>query len=162
MAVRFRGQRPTVERNGLADVILEGAQVAQPPRYSGTGDGDLVVETHFGLGMLITQDCELDKPDPVFLVAPLVDIRTFGEKAVEGIRELQKFRWFYLPPYSGSGRLTSWGHAVADFAGSTPLAPNVLASLDRVVSLAPEVRAALQAALMRYLARVEPRKLAAK
>jgi hypothetical protein len=162
MAARFRGQRPTLQRHGLAEVILEGAPIAQAPRYSGTGEGDLVVETHFGLGMLITQDCELDKPDPTFLVVPLVDIRTFSEQAIEAIRELQKFRWFYLPPHTGSSRLTSWGHAVADFAACTPVTPNVLANLQRVVSVAPTVRDALQAALIRYFARLEPRKQAAR
>lgn len=157
MAARFRGARPTLERHGLADVILEGAKIAQAPRYSGTGDGDLVVETHFGLGMLLTQDCELDKPDPTFLVAPLLDIRTFADEAIEAIRELRKFRWFYLAPHQGRGRFSSWGHAVADFAAATPVAPNVLASLERVVSLAPVVRDAMQTALIRYLARLEPR-----
>src|SRR5258708_32137260 len=158
-AARFRGQPPTMERHGLADVILEGAPDKQPHRYSGTGDPDLVVPVHFGLVRLLTHDCELDKERATFWVAPLVDIQTFNADAITAIAELRRFRWFYLPPFHGSGKLTSWGHAVVDFGGVTTVgASTLLDRADRITSLADSVRRPLQLALLRYVGRVQPRR----
>ena len=158
-AARYRGQAPTVQRNGLADVIMEGGPAPQPPRYSGTGDQDLVVTAHFGLVMLLTHDCELDKDRATFWVAPLVDLRTFTEDAITAIRELRRFRWFYLPPYNGPGKYTTWSHAAVDFGGVTTVAARVLIErTERVTSLAEPARRPLQLALLRYVGRVQPRK----
>jgi hypothetical protein len=159
-AARYRGQAPTIQRNGLADVIIEGGPAPQQPRYSGTGDQDLVVSAHFGLVMLLTHDCELDKDRATFWLAPLIDLRTFGDDAITAIKELRRFRWFYLPPFEGPGKYTSWSHAAVDFGGVTTVGPRILRErAERVTSLAESVRRPLQLALLRYAGRVQPRKL---
>jgi hypothetical protein len=139
-------------RGSRVEVYLhseDGPEPQQPWTWA-TGE-DVVVRAIKGYGVLLSQDCELEKKDPkiAFGYVRLVD-GSQGETAMGLIKNRSKFRSFYL---AGQDADPSFPEAYVDFGRITTLDLEAIRPLDRYASMTDDVRLAMREDFIDFLTR---------
>jgi len=113
-----------------------------------TGE-DVVVRATRGLAVLLTQDCELEKPRSklTFALVRLLD-HSIPLEAVETWRRRERYRIFYLGEQDEEPR---FGPAYVDFGRLTTVNLEALRLEDRLLSMTDYVRDALCEDFIAYL-----------
>ncbi len=115
----------------------------------------VVAPCDFSRAVLLTYDCEIDKPAAKFmtfaLVRPLDPRMPDSDKAT--IRENRKFACFYLP-----GEPANAPEAYVDFRRLSTVGIDLVKSANRISRLTDQSRKGLLFQFYRYLARVDLRK----
>jgi len=103
----------------------------------------MVVEGERGFGILLTQDCELDKTRPTLIFAR-VRFVTPGTEAhhLDRIRQRRVYRSFFLP--ASEGPEVGFPASIVDFGRLTTLHPSAVRHDDRILSLHDDVRDCLR------------------
>lgn len=108
----------------------------------GRAGTNMVVEGERGLGILLTQDCELDKAKPTLIFARIRFVTPGTElQHLQRIRERRVYRSFFLPASEQDFRLPA---SIVDFGRLTTLLPSAVRHDDRVLSLHDDVRDCLR------------------
>jgi hypothetical protein len=110
---------------------------------------DVVVRAKRGYGVLLTQDCELDKPRPMltFALIRLLDGSQHADD-VEVMRNRGKYRSFYLEEQAEDPRFPK---AYVDFGYLTTLHPDACRLDDRILSMADDVKDALREDFIQFM-----------
>ena len=121
--------------------VSEDQQPAQQPFDWKEGE-DVVVRAMRGFAVLLTQDCELDKPKPLLTFAHvrLVD-GSQHEEDIDIMRNRAKYRSFYLEEQREEPRFPK---AYVDFGRLTTIHPAAFRPADRILSMTEDVRDALR------------------
>jgi hypothetical protein len=144
--VRNRQPKP----GGRVEVYLHSEDGPDPQQPFNWGSGeDVVVRAIKGYGVLLSQDCELEKLNPMiaFGYVRLVD-GSQGENAMELIRNRRKFRSFYLAAQEAD---PAFPEAYVDFGRITTLALDAIQILDRYASMSDEVRDAMREDFIEFM-----------
>lgn len=117
---------------------------------------NVVVRGRIAPGILLTQDCEIDKPRATFLFAEVRSVAGIPQEDVEVLRRRQKYRAFFL---EGQGEMP---HSFVDFGRLTTIDAGALREADRWLSLTEVIRSALREDFAEFLAndRGDPRETA--
>ena len=150
---------PVVHLKGALPRKLKSTFIAGGrPGYSadeelGTAPGSFEVSAacDYSSAILLSYDCEIDKPNTKTLTVALVrpldpSIPADGQQI---IRQNQNSAYFYLP--AGRG----FGERYVDFRRLATLSVEIVSSAKRLASLSDEAWKALQFQLIRYLTRFE-------
>jgi hypothetical protein len=114
---------PEVPENPLAPVEYRAQRIS--------------MNAHIGLGVLLTQDCELEKHRPMLTFAQVRFIdKSMAGVAIETIRTRNNWRRFYLEEQAEP----HFPRAYIDFARLTTIHPGALNVGDRLLSLNDIVR----------------------
>ncbi len=143
-------KRATLPGNRDGFEIVAPAPSATQPK-SGPSP-TVVAPCDFTRAVLLTYDCEIDKPSAKFmtfaLVRPLDPRMPDGDKAT--IRENRKFACFYFP-----GEAAGAPEAYVDFRRLSTVGIDLVKSANRILRLSDQWRKALLFQFYRYLARVD-------
>jgi len=102
----------------------------------------------FGLGIMITQDCEIDKPNRRWIVCPIVRSDRLSPTVREKLRTNSIFSMLFLPAYRDL-----LPDSFIDFNQASTLDPEFVRGLPRVLSLSDLGRRALYVQYIRWLSR---------
>lgn len=143
-----RDFRPEGAAARLKYTAINEVDAPQKP-FDWAGGEDVVVRATRGFGILLTQDCELDKPKGMltFAMIRLLDGSQHAEN-VEVMRNRRKYRSFYLEEQT---QAPAFRAAYVDFGRLTTIAPAAINQADRLLSLVPEVRDALREDFIEFL-----------
>jgi hypothetical protein len=113
---------------------------AEPP-FNWLEGEDVVVTCKRGLAVLLTQDCEIEKPRAVFAFALIRVIDdSVAPQAINQMRSRQKYRSFYLAPQADP----AFPAAYVDFGRITSIERDAVRPEDRRLSMSDDVRDCMQ------------------
>jgi hypothetical protein len=170
---RFQAQQGDIFENGLSVWIAQRPiRVARDFRPQGAGERivytalsedqepasqpyewregeDVIVRAVKGYAVLLTQDCELDKPRPMltFALIRVIDGSQHAED-IEIMRNRGKYRSFYLEEQTEEPRLPK---AYVDFGRLTTVHPTACRLDDRILSMSDDVRDALREDFIEFM-----------
>lgn len=126
-----------------------GRQVLTADEELGTQPGsfDVPAACDYSSAILLSCDCEIDKPGVKSLTVALV--RQLPPQGGEAIRENRTFGCFYLPPGP------DFGERYVDFRRVATLSVEIVSNGKRLASLADEPWKAFLFQLIRYLTRFD-------
>ena len=128
--------------------VSEDQIPTQPFDWTRNGE-QIVVRAMKSFGVLMTQDCELEKPKPMLTFA---FVRLFDESHhaadIEAVRNRGKYRSFYLEEQLGD---LPFPRAYIDFGRLTSVHPSAVAVADRHLSMADDVRDTMREDFIAFL-----------
>lgn len=116
-----------------------------------TGLFHVLGHTKAGPGIIVSHDCEIDKPNKGsrIQVAHIIELKDVPEELANKIRQQQSFRYMPLPG------IPNFGDCAVDFRMITPFPADVVFEVPRVASLTDDARIRLQAAMWAFFTRRE-------
>lgn len=128
--------------------LSEDDAPAQQPFDWNDGE-DVVVRSAKAFGVLLTQDCELDKPRAMlsFALIRLID-KSQHVDDIEVMRNRRKYRSFYLEEQTEE---PAFPKAYVDFGRLTTIHPDAVRQADRVLSMSDDVRDALREDFIEFM-----------
>lgn len=143
--------RPIDSRLSQCDLLLTATH-ACVTLAEGTTDPVAPVNLKSSMGIIITNDCMLDKPKTVALqICPVVPVSRFPPGQLNDIRRNKLYQYFHLPHEEGVPE------SVVDFAVVTTIDKAAAENAVRICTLSDLGRQGFFAQLIRHLTRWELR-----
>lgn len=125
------------------------------PQFDDRHGQDVVATCKRSRAILITQDCEIDKPQVVhWMICPVVPASRLRPENVDRLKRNRIYSMLYLPRYADA-----LGESFVDFTHITTLDAEYVKNAQRIISLSDMGRRGLYVQFLRWLTRWELREI---